>query len=110
MKTLTTLIIATAASFSLNANAIDVDTLSAGEIFPIQNPAIQEQMKTVSAKTDGLEYDIDSETLVYLNASEKQSVASVLHELESNPPAAGNSKGKKNIFIWNENGGEYHLQ
>ncbi|MCU7836946.1 MAG: hypothetical protein KZQ83_17050 [gamma proteobacterium symbiont of Taylorina sp.] len=109
MKTLMTLIIATAASFSLNANAIDVDTLSAGEIFPIHNTAIQEQMNTVSGSTGSLVYDIDSETLVYLNASEKQSVARALRELESNPPAAGRSSSRE-VFIYNDTAGEYHLQ
>ncbi|MCU7833818.1 MAG: hypothetical protein KZQ83_01095 [gamma proteobacterium symbiont of Taylorina sp.] len=101
MKTLTTLIIATAASFSLNANAIDVDTLSAGEIFPIQNTSIQEQMKTVSGNTDSLVYDIDSETFSYIN----QSVAGALSEMENNPPAAGKSGNNSSFpsYFWNEN-------
>ncbi|MCU7836049.1 MAG: hypothetical protein KZQ83_12475 [gamma proteobacterium symbiont of Taylorina sp.] len=105
MKTLTTLIAVVATSFALNANAefIDTTALGVGEVFPIQSTIVQDN--SVAGNTDGLVYDIDSETLVYLNASEKQSVASALRELENNPPAAGKSDNNSSFpsYFWNEN-------
>lgn len=118
MKTLTTLLIAVAASFSLNANA---DTLNAdsiygdpgiGDVFPMNDVSYQSNEVTYVQDTGEEVWSVEYEQWVNpadFNSTAKQTVADVLYELETNPPAAGNIR-PNGVFIYNENAGEYQLQ
>ena len=119
MKTITTLIAIAAASFALNANAEFTDTeyLTIGEVFPIQNSAVQEQQVTFIEDTSELNNNLavhgdpgigDVFPIRNTYSIARQSVARALLELELNPPAAGKSTDE--VFIWNEMDGDYHLQ
>jgi len=108
MKTLTTLIAVVATSFTLNANAYNVDELTIGEIFPIQTTSTQSSdVASVSLPNEML-WGGEHEGFI-LNSTIENSVVGALLELENNPPAAGSSNTKE-VFIWNDNAGEYHLQ
>ena len=112
MKTITTLLIAVAASFSLNANA---DPLygdpDIGDVFPMENITIQDQELTIVEDTGKQIWSVSYEQWVNpadFNSTAKQTLASVLQELENNPPAAGKSSSA--VFIFDETAGEYQLQ
>ena len=110
MKTLTTLIAVVATSFALNANAeyTDTETLSLGEIFPIQTTSVQSSEVTSVSSPNEMVWDSNSEGYIS-NSTVENSVAGALLELENNPPAAGRSNSNE-VFIYNELAGEYHLQ
>ena len=109
MKTLTTLIVVAATSFALNANAeyVDSETLNIGEVFPIQVSSVRSSDEAGTSNPNEMVWNSSSEGYIS-KSSEENSVASALLELESNPPAAGGSS--REVFIYNEVAGEYHLQ
>ena len=81
MKTITTLIIAAAASFSLNANA-GVNTNNLNEVFFL-NETVEEEYQHTSSTSE-------------------QNISSIITEMERNPPAAGGHSAS-NAFFLNEN-------
>ena len=107
MKTLTTLIAVVATSFTLNANAFNVDELTIGEVFSIQSVTYQEPVNSTSIPNE-MVWGGEQEGFI-LNSTVENSVADALLELENNPPAAGRSNTNE-VFIYNELAGEYHLQ
>ena len=109
MKTLTTLIAVVATSFAINVNAeyTDTETLNIGEVFPIQETSPRNSEETTTSNPNEMVWNSDSEGYIS-KSSEENSVASALLELENNPPAAGSSS--REVFIYNEIAGEYHLQ
>ena len=112
MKTLTTLIFAATAAFAVNANADAVHgDPSIGDVFPIQETSLQPQPINTIADTSKEVWSVEYEE--YINPSDfnmttQNSVASMLQELDSNPPAAG--ARSDNTFKWDETAGEYQLQ
>ncbi|MBE9525692.1 MAG: hypothetical protein IME94_01835 [Proteobacteria bacterium] len=106
MKTLTTLIAVAATSFALNANAFNVDELTIGEVFPIQSITYQQPVNSTSLPNE-MVWSSEKESY-FLISSQENSVAGALLELKNNPPAAGGYS--KEVFIYNEMAGEYHLQ
>ena len=110
MKTLTTLIAVVATSFAINANAeyIDTETLSIGEIFPIQEVSYSSAEVVSVSLPNEMVWGGENKGWI-LNTTQENAVASALLELESNPPAAGRSNTRE-IFIWNDNAGDYQLQ
>ena len=116
MKTITTLLIAATAAFSLNASAYDSSELhndpGIGDVFPMQSVAIQEQaIRADIADTGKLVWSTSYEQWVNpadFNSTAKQTIASALQELENNPPAAG--KRSNAVFIWDETADEFQLQ
>ena len=107
MKTLTTLITVVATSFTLNANAFNVDELTIGEVFPIHDTSTQPSEVASVSLPNEMVWGGENEGFI-LNSTVENSVASALLELENNPPAGGGYS--KEVFIWNEMDGDYHLQ
>ena len=119
MKTITTLLIAVAASFSLNANADSFyeDPLygdpGIGDVFPMKDINYQKQEVSFVKDTGEQVWSVEYEQWVNpadFNSTAKLTVADVLHELETNPPAAGGVRPNNGVFIYDENAGEYQLQ
>ena len=109
MKTLTTLIAVVATSFTLNVNAGSVhDDPGMGDAFPMEDISYQEQGTRSQSNPNELVWGGENEGYI-LNSIVENSVASALLELESNPPAAGRSSSRE-VFIYNDTAGEYHLQ
>ena len=116
MKTITTLLIAAAASFSLNVSADSGDLHNdpgIGDAFPMQDIVIKEQPIRANIPDTGKQvWSTAYEQWVNpadFNSTAKQSIASALKELENNPPAA-NGMSYDPVFIYNDTAGEYHLQ
>lgn len=109
MKTLTTLLAVVATSFTLNANAeyIDSETLSIGEIFPIQETRVQSSEVASVSIPNEMAWGGEHEGWIPATTVEN-SIANALLELKNNPPAAG--AYSKEVFFYNEMAGEYHLQ
>ena len=109
MKTLTTLITVVATSFTLNANAefTDTEVLGIGEIFPIQTTRVQSSDVVSASNPNEMVWSSEKESY-FLSSTIENSVAGALLELENNPPAAGGYS--KEVFIWNDNAGDYQLQ
>lgn len=112
MKTVTTLLIAATASFSLSASA---DTLyndpGISDVFPMENIVFQTQERNLVKDTGQEVWSVEYEQWINpadFNSIAKQTVASALQELENNPPAAG--KRANSTFTWDETAGEYQLQ
>ena len=112
MKTLTTLIFAATAAFAVNANADAVHgDPDIGDVFPIQETSLQPQSINSIADTGKEVWSVEYEEYVNpadFNLTTQNSVASMLQELDSNPPAAG--AHSDNTFKWDETAGEYQLQ
>ena len=113
MKTITTLLIAATAAFSMSANADEYyNDPGIGDAFPMQNVVLQEQaVRADIADTGKLVWSTPYEQWVNpadFNSTAKQTIANALQELEDNPPAAG--KLSSAVFIWDETAGEYQLQ
>ena len=88
MKTITTLLIAVAASFSLNANA---DTLygdpGIGDVFPMNDVSYQANEVTYVKDTGEEVWSVEYEQWINpadFNSTAKLTVADVLHGLETN--------------------------
>jgi hypothetical protein len=108
MKTLTTLIAVVATSFAINVNAGSVhNDPGIGDAFPIQDVTYQKSSGSASNPNE-MVWNSNSEGYI-LNSTEQNTVASALRELQSNPPAAGRSNSRE-VFIYNDNAGEYQLQ
>ncbi len=114
MKTLTTLLFAASAAFTVSANA-DTDALygdpAINDVFPIQETSIQPQPVNTVADTGQEVWSVEYEEYINpadFNLSAQNSVAGVLHEMENNPPAAGIRSDS--TFLWDETAGEYQLQ
>ncbi len=125
MKTLTTLIFAATAAFAVNANADAVHgDPDIGDVFPIQETSLQpHSINTIADTSEPVWYlntvtdngknawSVEYEEYVNpanLNQISQNSVASMLQELDSNPPAAG--AYSDDVFKWDETAGEYQLQ
>ena len=112
MKTLTTLFFAATAAFAVNANADAVHgDPGIGDVFPIQETSLQPQPVNTVADTGQEVWSVEYEEYVNpadFNLTTQDSVASMLQELDSNPPAAG--ARSDDIFKWDETAGEYQLQ
>ena len=113
MKTITILLIAAAAAFSMTANANELyNDPAIDDVFPMENVGIQEQaIRPDIADTGKQVWSISYEQWVNpadFNSTAKQTIASALQELENNPPAAG--KRSSAVFIWDETADEYQLQ
>ena len=110
MKTLTTLIAVIATSFAMNANAeyTDTETLSIGEIFPIQTSRAQPSDVASVSLPNEMVWGGENEGFI-LNSTVENSVADALLELENNPPAAGRSNTNE-VFIYDEMAGDYQFQ
>ncbi len=112
MKTLSTLLFAVSAVFAVNANADAVHgDPDIGDVFPIQETSIQPQALTTVADTGKQVWSVEFEEYVNpadFNLSAQNSVASMLQEMENNPPAAGGHANS--TFLWDETAGEYQLQ
>lgn len=114
MKKITTLLIAIAASFTLNANA---DTSlygdpGIGDVFPINDVNYQSNEFTYVQDTGEKVWSVEYEQWVNpadFNSTAKLTVADILQELEINPPAAGGVR-PNGVFIYDETAGEYQLQ
>ena len=112
MKTITTLLIAIAASFTLNANA---DTSlygdpGIGDVFPMNDVSYQSNEVTYVQDTGEQVWSVEYEQWVNpadFNSTAKLTVADILQELETNPPAAGGVRPSNGVFIYNETAGEY---
>ncbi len=136
MKTITTLLIAVAVSFSLNASADDSGDLhndpGMGDVFPMESVMLKEQKRapyevfsferTMINEQQRSPYIADTGKEVWsveyeqwvnpadFNVSSKLiTVADIVKELEENPPAA-NGMSHDPVFIWDDNAGEYQLQ
>jgi len=115
MKTITTLLIAVAASFSLNANADSsiYDDPGIGDVFPMNDVSYQSNEVTYVQDTGEEVWSVEYEQWVNpadYNSTAKLTVADILQELETNPPAAGGVRPNNGVFIYNETAGEYQLQ
>jgi len=115
MKTLSTLIFAATAAFAVNANA-GTDALhgdpAINDVFPIQEISLQPQSIKSVADTGKQVWSIEYEEYVNpadFNLTSQNSVASMLQELENNPPAAGGTR-TGDIFKWDSTADEYQLQ
>lgn len=114
MKTITTLLIAVAASFSLNANADSslYNDPGIGDVFPIENVSYKATDVTYVKDTGEEVWNVEYEQWVNpadFNSTAKLTVADVLQKLETNPPAAGGIR-QNDVFIYDETAGEYQLQ
>ena len=115
MKTLSTLIFAATTAFAVNANA-GTDALhgdpAINDVFPIQATSIQPQALKNIADTGKQVWSVEYEEYVNpadFNLIEQNSVASLIQELENNPPAAGGTHAG-DTFKWDATAGEYQLQ
>ncbi len=115
MKTLSTLIFAATTAFAVNANA-GTDALhgdpAINDVFPIQETSIQPQSLNTVADTGKQVWSIEYEEYVNpadFNLIEQNSVASLIQEMENNPPAAGGMQSG-DTFNWDATAGEYQLQ
>ncbi|NOQ79945.1 MAG: hypothetical protein GQ546_11150 [Gammaproteobacteria bacterium] len=112
MKTITPLLIAITASFSINANAdAFYNDPAIDDIFPIENVTLQEQEVTIIEDTGKQVWSTAYEQWVNpadFNSNAKLTLSRALQELENNPPAAG--KQSSAVFIWDQTAGEYQLQ
>lgn len=113
MKTLTTLLIAVTASFSLNANS-DVLYNDPGidDVFPIKTITLIEQKETTVKNSAEEVWSVEYEQ--WVNASDfytrKNNIFSAIEQrLESNPPAAGKARESNSVFYWDDMAGEYQL-
>jgi len=135
MKTITTLLIAVAASFSLNVSADSGDLHNdpgMGDVFPMENVVLKEQQRTpyevfsferttineqqrtpYIADTGKEVWSVEYEQWVNpadFNVTTKViTVADILRELETNPPAS-NGMSFDPVFKYDETAGEYQLQ
>ncbi len=112
MKTMTTLLIAAATTFAINANAAPVHgDPGMGDVFPIQDIAIEPSDIKIVKDTGQQVWSVAYEEWVNpadFSSDARQTIASALRDLENNPPAAG---GRNNeVFLWDETAGEYQLQ
>ena len=111
MKTLTTLLIAVTASVSLNVNANELyNDPGIDDVFPMNAVTIQEQNVTFVEDTGQQVWSVEYEQWVNpadFNSTNKETLAGIEKELETNPPAAG--KSSNSVFIWDEMAGEYQL-
>ena len=118
MKTITTLLIAVAASFSLNASAYDSSELhndpGIGDVFPMEDTVIKEQKRAPYIADTGQEvWSNDYEQWVNpadFNVSTKLiTISDINKELETNPPAS-NGMSFDPVFKYDDTAGEYQLQ
>ncbi len=113
MKTITTLLIATAASFSLNANAnsfLSLDySFGGGNCCPMSEQSIAVSPASTWSATDELSFlnETVEDEYNYIDPTSEQSIASVLNELDNNPPAAGSYSSSQISFL-NETVEEEH--
>ena len=111
MKTLTTLLLAAAASVSLNANASVYGDPAMGDVFPMEAVTIQTQATHNVADTGKLVWSVAYEEYVNpadFNTTSTETLAGVLSTLESNPPAAGSANNS--TFVWDATADEYQLR
>jgi co-chaperonin GroES (HSP10) len=114
MKTITTILTAVAVSFSLNVSADLYNDPGMGDVFPMENIQLKEQQRTP--------YIVDTGKQVYYEKYEEWinpadfnvtteviTVADILRELETNPPAS-NGMSSDPVFIFDETAGEYQFQ
>ncbi len=113
MKTINKLLIATAASFSLNANANSFLNETVEDEYN-HNTSMSEQSIAVSpastwSATDELSFlnETVEDEYNYIDPTSEQSIASVLNELDNNPPAAGSYSSSQISFL-NETVEEEH--
>lgn len=113
MKIITTLLVAVAASFSLSANADTFyDDPGIGDVFPMNDVSYQASEVTYVKDTGEEVWSVEYEQWVNpadFNSTAKLTVADVLQELETNPPAAGGIR-PNGVFKYDETAGEYQLQ
>ena len=116
MKTITTLLIAVAASFSLNANADSsiYGDPGIGDVFPMESTMIKEQQRTPYIADTGREvWSVEYEQWVnpadFNVTTEVITVADILRELETNPPASSGMSSDP-VFKYDDTAGEYQLQ
>jgi len=117
MKTITTLLIAVAASFSLNVSADSGDLHNdpgIGDVFPMEDVVIKVQQRAPYIADTGKEvYYVEYEEWINpadFNVSTKLiTIADIIKELETNPPAANGMKFDP-VFKYDDTAGEYQLQ
>jgi hypothetical protein len=113
MKTITVLLVAVAASFSINANADNLySDPGIGDVFPMNDVSYQANEVSYVKETGKEVWSIEYEEWVNpgdFNSTAKLTVADILQELETNPPAAGSIRSDS-VFIWDEVADEYQLQ
>ena len=114
MKTYTTLLIAAAAAFSLNANAdplMDIIHPESADIFQLDEGVIVPQELVFVEDTGKEVWSVEYEQYVNpadFNSTTSGTIASALQQLKNNPPAAGQLSAE--VFKWDEVADEYQVQ
>ncbi len=117
MKTIAILLIAVAASFSLNVSADSGDLHNdpgIGDVFPMENTMTKEQQRAPYIADTGKEvWSVEYEQWVnpadFNVTTEVITVADILRELETNPPASSGMSSEP-VFKYDDTAGEYQLQ
>ncbi len=104
MKTTTTLLIAAATVFSLNANANYLDQTADEEYNAIGSAAVQNTVSVSNSTANRLNQvsflnETADEEYQAIDPSSEQDIASVLNELDNNPPAAGGDSSKQVSYL-----------
>jgi hypothetical protein len=105
MKTITTLLIATAASFSLNVSANSFLNETVEDEYnhnsSMSEPTIVSSLGSSWDTSNQLSYLNESidEEYNYIDPASEQNIASILSELDNNPPAAGRRSASQNTFL-----------
>ncbi len=103
MKTIATLLIASVTAISLNASANTYLNETADEAYNHNTRENSQSVITNDSSKWTPEVSFLTETAdeeySYMNSTSKQNIASVLNELDSNPPAAGRESSNKISFL-----------
>ncbi len=104
MKTTTTLLIAAATAFSINANANYLDETADEEYQSIGSAPVQNTVRVSNSTANHLNQvsflnETADEEYGYMNWSSELDIASALNELDRNPPAAGGNSSNQVSFL-----------
>jgi hypothetical protein len=107
MKTITTLLIASAAAISLNASASTYLGVNAEDEY---NANSFNHFPTVIQSNTDSEVSLNENEYQYGEVKFEQNMASVLNEMENNPPAAGQITSNNTSILGSHADEEYKYQ